>query len=213
MYFSNLQKYLTTEDEISALDYNKGRKRAVARLKELDKYQTEYETKRKVAKNEEQGSEIDRKIKIIRLKKHKLDVYIAKCDNAPEPVLPEDLAGSPDMQMDQETIQFTDRNSFLQTGTAGRISTMSGRVSIISRSDTERKMSVIPDRPPTPPIVNDSKGTCVAMYDFEGQNEGELSVAAGQELEVLEEGADWWRVRVIKNGEIAEGYVPSTYVQ
>ncbi|XP_058997382.1 formin-binding protein 1 isoform X11 [Mustela lutreola] len=55
-------------------------------------------------------------------------------------------------------------------------------------------------------------GTCKALYTFEGQNEGTISVAEGETLYVIEEdkGDGWTRIR---RNEDEEGYVPTSYVE
>ncbi|XP_061459793.1 formin-binding protein 1 isoform X7 [Rhineura floridana] len=55
-------------------------------------------------------------------------------------------------------------------------------------------------------------GTCKALYTFEGQNEGTISVTEGETLYVIEvdKGDGWTRIR--KN-EDEEGYVPTSYVE
>ncbi|XP_030148488.1 formin-binding protein 1 isoform X7 [Lynx canadensis] len=62
------------------------------------------------------------------------------------------------------------------------------------------------DEEPLPAI-----GTCKALYTFEGQNEGTISVVEGETLYVIEEdkGDGWTRIR--RNEE--EGYVPTSYVE
>ncbi|XP_054986533.1 formin-binding protein 1 isoform X9 [Sorex araneus] len=63
------------------------------------------------------------------------------------------------------------------------------------------------DEEPLPAI-----GTCKALYTFEGQNEGTISVAEGEMLYVIEEdkGDGWTRIR---RNEDEEGYVPTSYVE
>ncbi|NXN15232.1 FNBP1 protein, partial [Indicator maculatus] len=63
------------------------------------------------------------------------------------------------------------------------------------------------DEEPLPTI-----GTCKALYTFEGQNEGTISVAEGELLYVIEEdkGDGWTRIR---RSEDEEGYVPTSYVE
>ncbi|XP_013362122.1 PREDICTED: formin-binding protein 1 isoform X2 [Chinchilla lanigera] len=63
------------------------------------------------------------------------------------------------------------------------------------------------DEEPLPAI-----GTCKALYMFEGQNEGTISVAEGETLYVIEEdkGDGWTRIR---RKEDEEGYVPTSYVE
>ncbi|CAK7291544.1 formin-binding protein 1 isoform X36 [Vulpes vulpes] len=55
-------------------------------------------------------------------------------------------------------------------------------------------------------------GTCKALYTFEGQNEGTVSVVEGETLYVIEEdkGDGWTRIR---RNEDEEGYVPTSYVE
>ncbi|XP_053138447.1 formin-binding protein 1 isoform X9 [Hemicordylus capensis] len=62
------------------------------------------------------------------------------------------------------------------------------------------------DEEPLPTI-----GTCKALYTFEGQNEGTISVTEGETLYVIEEdkGDGWTRIR---RNEDEEGYVPTSYV-
>nr|XP_004671822.2 formin-binding protein 1 isoform X11 [Jaculus jaculus] len=63
------------------------------------------------------------------------------------------------------------------------------------------------DEEPLPAI-----GTCKALYTFEGQNEGTISVMEGETLCVIEEdkGDGWTRIR---RNEDEEGYVPTSYVE
>ncbi|KAM6316313.1 formin-binding protein 1 isoform 5-T5 [Podargus strigoides] len=63
------------------------------------------------------------------------------------------------------------------------------------------------DEEPLPAI-----GTCKALYTFEGQNEGTISVAEGEMLYVISEdkGDGWTRIR---RNEDEEGYVPTSYVE
>ncbi|NXI45606.1 FNBP1 protein, partial [Galbula dea] len=63
------------------------------------------------------------------------------------------------------------------------------------------------DEEPLPTI-----GTCKALYTFEGQNEGTISVAEGEVLYVIEEdkGDGWTRIR---RQEDEEGYVPTSYLE
>ncbi|XP_060126424.1 formin-binding protein 1 isoform X5 [Zootoca vivipara] len=63
------------------------------------------------------------------------------------------------------------------------------------------------DEEPLPTI-----GTCKALYTFEGQNEGTISVSEGETLFIIEEdkGDGWTRIR---RNEDEEGYVPTSYVE
>ncbi|XP_041430731.1 formin-binding protein 1 homolog isoform X17 [Xenopus laevis] len=55
-------------------------------------------------------------------------------------------------------------------------------------------------------------GTCKAIYPFDGENEGTISVAEGEILNVIEEdkGDGWTRIR---RNEEEEGYVPTSYIE
>lgn len=63
------------------------------------------------------------------------------------------------------------------------------------------------DEEPLPVI-----GKCTALYTFDGQNEGTISVTEGEVLNVIEEdkGDGWTRVR---RSEDEEGYVPTSYLE
>ncbi|KAG2461549.1 tyrosine-protein kinase HCK isoform X2 [Polypterus senegalus] len=50
----------------------------------------------------------------------------------------------------------------------------------------------------------------IAIYDYEGIHEGDLSFKKGEKLKVLEETGEWWRAKSIASGK--EGYIPSNYV-
>ncbi|CAN9510215.1 unnamed protein product [Ophioblennius macclurei] len=60
--------------------------------------------------------------------------------------------------------------------------------------------------------VENPIGQCTALYTFEGNSEGTISITEGEQLSVMEEDkGDGW-MRVLKsNGE--EGYIPSSYVK
>ncbi|KAM9735840.1 formin-binding protein 1 isoform 21-T21 [Menidia menidia] len=89
-------------------------------------------------------------------------------------------------------------------------------------SYTEEQNSEVQVKPkPTTPEFDDefddeetlpTIGTCKALYPFEGQNEGTISVAEGELLYVIEEdkGDGWTRVR---RNEDEEGYVPTSYIE
>ncbi|XP_056135472.1 cdc42-interacting protein 4 homolog [Lampris incognitus] len=55
-------------------------------------------------------------------------------------------------------------------------------------------------------------GQCTALYSFEGNSEGTITVMKGEQLSVMEEDkGDGW-MRVLRAGG-QEGYIPSSYVQ
>lgn len=58
---------------------------------------------------------------------------------------------------------------------------------------------------------NQRKGQ--VLYDFMAQGDDEVTVAAGDEVMILDESKsdEWWQVRRIKNGK--EGVVPSSYIE
>ncbi|KAI9681210.1 MAG: cytoskeletal protein binding protein [Caeruleum heppii] len=58
-----------------------------------------------------------------------------------------------------------------------------------------------------------SRGKGQMLYDFMAQGDDEVTVAAGDEVVVLDDtkSDDWWMVRRLKNGK--EGVVPSSYVE
>ncbi|UKZ78067.1 hypothetical protein TrVFT333_005801 [Trichoderma virens FT-333] len=55
------------------------------------------------------------------------------------------------------------------------------------------------------------KGTI--LYDFMAQGDDEVTVAAGDEVAIIDDSRseDWWQVRRLKNGK--EGVVPSSYIE
>ncbi|ORY80358.1 P-loop containing nucleoside triphosphate hydrolase protein [Protomyces lactucae-debilis] len=67
-----------------------------------------------------------------------------------------------------------------------------------------------PPPPPPPPAAKPSKPVYVALYDFVGQTAGELSMTAGEVIEIVsKEDNGWWLGR--KNG--VEAWVPANYVE
>lgn len=68
-----------------------------------------------------------------------------------------------------------------------------------------------PQSPEYPNDEFDDELRCSVLYDFSGNNEGEMSVYAGEELAIVEDddGSGW--TRVLRGDE--EGYIPTSYVQ
>ncbi|XP_046562726.1 tyrosine-protein kinase SRK2-like [Haliotis rubra] len=66
------------------------------------------------------------------------------------------------------------------------------------------------DLPPLPPSKKVFK--FLAMYDFDGINEDDLSFKKGDRLEIDEtsQNSDWWIATSVKTGH--QGYIPSNYV-
>lgn len=61
-------------------------------------------------------------------------------------------------------------------------------------------------------------GVCKAIYDYEPQGEGELAIAEGDVLYILEKSKedDWWKAKKRASAEEEdepEGLVPNNYVE
>ncbi|XP_014001462.1 tyrosine-protein kinase HCK isoform X2 [Salmo salar] len=62
--------------------------------------------------------------------------------------------------------------------------------------------------PPVP--SNGTESIAIALYDYEGVNDGDLDFKKGDKLKILQESGEWWRAQLISTGK--EGYIPSNYV-
>jgi hypothetical protein len=51
---------------------------------------------------------------------------------------------------------------------------------------------------------------CVTLYNFQGQNDQELSFTKGEYIKVARKGAGWWGGVTSRDGSC--GYFPSNYV-
>ena len=78
--------------------------------------------------------------------------------------------------------------------------------------DVDAKAPPLPTAVPEP--APEARKSCTVGFDFEGTNDGELSVAEDQELEVMSytdsEGNDEWCQ--VRDTSGAEGYVPANYL-
>uniref|UniRef100_A0A6Q2XJD6 Tyrosine-protein kinase n=1 Tax=Esox lucius TaxID=8010 RepID=A0A6Q2XJD6_ESOLU len=62
-----------------------------------------------------------------------------------------------------------------------------------------------------PSVASDGSETiAIALYDYEGINEGDLGFKKGDKLKILQESGEWWRAKHAVTGQ--EGYIPSNYV-
>jgi SH3 domain-containing YSC84-like protein 1 len=76
-----------------------------------------------------------------------------------------------------------------------------------------------PPRPPAPwkqqPKFPESSPTVVAVFDFDGEREGDLSFKTGEEIIVLKKGipgaSEWWEGRI--SNSMRSGVFPSNYVE
>ncbi|KAG2489163.1 hypothetical protein HYH03_012389 [Edaphochlamys debaryana] len=61
--------------------------------------------------------------------------------------------------------------------------------------------------------VGGGRGRSVAVYDFQAEMDGELSVAAGEELELLGDEVDGWFTARVATEPSRTGLIPASYVQ
>ncbi|KAJ3322931.1 Intersectin 1 (SH3 domain protein) [Boothiomyces sp. JEL0866] len=84
-----------------------------------------------------------------------------------------------------------------------------------------KKLNVVPIMPPKPETVVSPNGTITnlkqtasVLYAYTAENEGDVTVAEGDEVEIVEtatENEGWVKVRVLKTSEI--GLIPANYIQ
>uniref|UniRef100_A0A8C7NZT7 Tyrosine-protein kinase n=1 Tax=Oncorhynchus mykiss TaxID=8022 RepID=A0A8C7NZT7_ONCMY len=55
-----------------------------------------------------------------------------------------------------------------------------------------------------------TESIAIALYDYEGVNDGDLDFKKGDKLKILQESGEWWRAQLISTGK--EGYIPNNYV-
>uniref|UniRef100_A0A674CDT8 Tyrosine-protein kinase n=1 Tax=Salmo trutta TaxID=8032 RepID=A0A674CDT8_SALTR len=55
-----------------------------------------------------------------------------------------------------------------------------------------------------------TESIAIALYDYEGVNDGDLDFKKGDKLKILQESGEWWRAQLISTGK--EGFIPSNYV-
>ncbi|KAK6303944.1 tyrosine-protein kinase HCK [Coregonus clupeaformis] len=62
-----------------------------------------------------------------------------------------------------------------------------------------------------PPVPSEGpESIAIALYDYEGINDGDLGFKKGDKLKILQESGEWWRAQLISTGQ--EGFIPSNYV-
>ncbi|XP_038867263.1 tyrosine-protein kinase HCK-like [Salvelinus fontinalis] len=62
-----------------------------------------------------------------------------------------------------------------------------------------------------PSVPSDGpESIAIALYDYEGINDGDLGFKKGDKLKILQESGEWWRAQSISTGQ--EGFIPSNYV-
>lgn len=62
-----------------------------------------------------------------------------------------------------------------------------------------------------PGLANGGEGQAQALYDYTGNDEGDLSVQANQVVNIIEKtSSDWW---TCEDGNGQRGLVPATYLQ
>ncbi|KAL6751158.1 hypothetical protein V8C86DRAFT_2784019 [Haematococcus lacustris] len=78
-------------------------------------------------------------------------------------------------------------------------------------TETEAIAALAAQNPAAAVAEEPSQRSAVALYAFVAELEGELNVAAGDELEVGEEAEGWYQAKRLADGQ--EGLVPAAYVQ
>uniref|UniRef100_A0A8C7JRJ9 Tyrosine-protein kinase n=1 Tax=Oncorhynchus kisutch TaxID=8019 RepID=A0A8C7JRJ9_ONCKI len=64
--------------------------------------------------------------------------------------------------------------------------------------------------PSNPERLTGPESIAIALYDYEGINDGDLGFKKGDKLKILQESGEWWRAQSISTGQ--EGFIPSNYV-
>uniref|UniRef100_V9KMG1 Tyrosine-protein kinase n=1 Tax=Callorhinchus milii TaxID=7868 RepID=V9KMG1_CALMI len=60
------------------------------------------------------------------------------------------------------------------------------------------------------PSEGNEEASVIALYDYEGIHDGDLSFKKGDKLKIIQESGEWWNARNLGTGE--EGFIPSNYV-
>ncbi|RKO93298.1 hypothetical protein BDK51DRAFT_34406, partial [Blyttiomyces helicus] len=223
------------EDAIISMPAKQGRKKAMERIKTLDKDLVEIEKKRngldtlgavykdkpqlsqdpKVAQDlREQREALDKRSETLILKKHKLMCYIANIDGTPPPDTPACLVGKP---LTSPITPFSDTGNEEDSPAAASFESHN------EEAESEEQSSSAPPPPPPPPgrgAPHDEGETILgrakALFDFEATpNSQELTIKAGDELDILEKQEDgWWKVRTADPSTMTrEGFVPGNYTE
>ncbi|KAI8817102.1 uncharacterized protein EV422DRAFT_622972 [Fimicolochytrium jonesii] len=249
------------EDAIVAMPGKHGRKKAVERIKLLDKELSETEKKKQgcetlinvyVSKPEisqdpkvrrdmdDQINGLNAHIDVIKSKKHRLQCYIAQVDGVPAPdppagvtvrdspmtpFTPEHVSGEHRGRPESQD-SFASSSAALEAGRdARRFSGATGMSSYLGQSQAEdsggedvyeSSLAVGGGGVGGGGGVDAGEDViCKArmVYDFEGAP-GDLSVTAGEELDVLEKQDDgWWKARVYRASGVVEGFIPGNYTE
>ncbi|XP_033374418.1 formin-binding protein 1 isoform X11 [Parus major] len=150
-------------------------------------------------------AELGQNIEKLRLEVQKFEGWLAEVEGR--------LPARPEQPRRQSGVYEVQNPSGVNSCAQDRESSPDGSYTEEQSQETEMKVPAtdfddeFDDEEPLPTI-----GTCKALYTFEGQNEGTISVAEGEMLYVIEEdkGDGWTRIR---RNEDEEGYVPTSYVE
>ncbi|KAM8796751.1 formin-binding protein 1 isoform 5-T5 [Eudromia elegans] len=150
-------------------------------------------------------AELGQNIEKLRIEVQKFEGWLAEVEGR--------LPMRTDQARRQSSLYEAQNTSALNSCAQDRESSPDGSYTEEQSQETEMKVPAtdfddeFDDEEPLPTI-----GTCKALYTFEGQNEGTISVAEGEMLYVIEEdkGDGWTRIR---RNEDEEGYVPTSYVE
>lgn len=185
---------LNVEDQLSTLPVKTGKKKALERLKSIDKEMMEIEKQRQSITtilatykdpapekilNELTGhrDSMDQNLNSLLSKKHVLHVYIAAIDGKPTPIAPATFGARSNESPTASNFSISPSSPFKRTNTESML--------------TER---------------------VVALFDFEAAaGSEEISLKAGEVLSLIEMKTDGWAKCRSDHG--AEGYVPSTYIE
>ncbi|KAJ3154108.1 Formin-binding protein 1 [Geranomyces michiganensis] len=202
-----------------------GRKKAVERIKALEKELAENEKKRtgcetlisvykskpeisqdpKVARDlDDQINAVEARIAAIVARRQKLVSYVAAIDGTT--ILPDGspLGNSPLVFSPDSVASF--RSAEVHAAGGGSYGSAYGE-------DDGRGGTEMDSTDDGGGGVEIAIGRARMVYDYEGAP-GDLSVAAGEEIEVLDKQEDgWWKARVTRTEGVVEGFVPGNYTE
>ncbi|XP_063792761.1 formin-binding protein 1 isoform X7 [Pseudophryne corroboree] len=220
--FRSLKRGGATPEDFSNLPPEQRRKKLQQKVDELNKdIQKEIDqrdalTKMKdvYMKNPQMGDaasvtqklvEIGNNIEKLRVEVHKFESWLAEVEGR--------LPVRNDNSRRQSGLYETQNAAPVNNCVQDRESSPDGSYTEDQSQETEVKVTPtefdddFDDEEPLPTI-----GTCKALYPFDGENEGTISVTEGEVLNVIEEdkGDGWTRIR---RNEDEEGYVPTSYIE
>ncbi|XP_036863830.1 formin-binding protein 1 isoform X14 [Manis javanica] len=220
--FRSLKRGGATPEDFSNLPPEQRRKRLQQKVDELNKEmqkemdQRDAITKMKdvYLKNPQMGdpasldhklTEVNQNIEKLRLEAQKFEAWLAEVEGI--------LPARGEQARRQSGMYDTQNPPAINSCAQDRESSPDGSYTEEQSQESEVKVLAtdfddeFDDEEPLPAI-----GTCKALYTFEGQNEGTISVVEGETLHVIEEdkGDGWTRIR---RSEDEEGYVPTSYVE